>query len=113
MQIVSYLLCPLLGVLGLMFLVAAGQGNSVVRIIIGLVLIATAIALLVAARLRPVEHTMVQQIDLSGEVATEQLKCNSCGGTLGSKSVSVKAGAVFIECEYCGTAYQIEEEPKW
>jgi Zn finger protein HypA/HybF involved in hydrogenase expression len=113
MQIATYLLAPLLGVFGLLFLIAAGQGNSLVRIVIGVVLLGSALALLIAARLRPVQQTMVQKIDLSGGVAAEQLKCKSCGGTLGPKSVTVRAGAVFVQCEYCGTSNQLEEEPKW
>ncbi|GAG08140.1 unnamed protein product, partial [marine sediment metagenome] len=34
-------------------------------------------------------------------------------GTLDSKSVSVQAGAVFVNCPYCESSYQIEEAPKW
>ena len=113
MQTVSYILSPLLGLFGLLFLIAAGQGNSLVRIVIGIVLIGSAVALLVAARLRPVQRTLVQQVDLSGEVSLQDLKCKSCGGTLGPKSITVKAGAVFINCEYCGASYQLEEAPKW
>ncbi|NCO42484.1 MAG: hypothetical protein COZ06_27275 [Armatimonadetes bacterium CG_4_10_14_3_um_filter_66_18] len=113
MQIATYVLSPLLGLLGLLFLMAAGQGNALVRIPIGVVLLGSAIALVIAARLRPVQQTMVQKIDLSGDVAAEQLKCKSCGGTLGPKSVTVRAGAVFVQCEYCGASNQLEEAPKW
>ncbi len=64
-------------------------------------------------RTKPTQVTMVQKIDLSGDVNLEELKCKSCGASLSKKSVSVQAGAVFVNCEYCGSAYQIEEEPKW
>jgi len=57
--------------------------------------------------------TIVQKIDLPGDVHLEGLTCRSCGGSLGKESISVKAGAVFIDCEFCGTAYQLDEEPKW
>ena len=39
--------------------------------------------------------------------------CRNCGSTLTAKSVRVEAGAVFINCEFCGTSYQLEEAPKW
>lgn len=113
MQVVSYILSPVVGLFGLLFLVAAGQGNSLVRIIIGVVLVGAAVALLVAARLRPVRQTVVQKVDLSGDVSVQELKCKSCGGTLGPKSLLVKGGAVFVSCEYCGAFYQLEEAPKW
>jgi hypothetical protein len=62
---------------------------------------------------KPSVTTIVQKIDLSGEVKLESLTCRTCGGTLNKDSVSVKAGAVFVNCPYCGAAYQIEEQPKW
>ncbi len=62
---------------------------------------------------KPSVTTVVQKIDLSGDVKLANLTCRSCGGTLSKESVAVKAGAVFVNCPYCGAAYQIEEEPKW
>jgi uncharacterized Zn-finger protein len=32
---------------------------------------------------------------------------------LNKESMEVKLGAVFIDCPYCHSQYQIEEEPKW
>jgi hypothetical protein len=113
MKCVLYGLAAALGLLGLVFLIASGQTNTLPRLIIGLVLLAAAGGLLAATRLQPQEVTFHQKIDLSGDVSPQDIKCKSCGGTLGSKSVSVKAGAVFVNCEYCGAAYQLEEEAKW
>ena len=113
MQILIYLLATVIGFFGLMFIVGA-QGQ-IVRVIVGVVLLlaAGALAYLMRVRPQPSQTTLVQKIDLSGNVNLEQLKCKSCGGMLSAKSVSVKAGAVFVNCEFCGAAYQIEEDPKW
>ena len=113
MRYVLYSLAAVLGFLGLTFLIAAGQGNTLARVIIGIVLLASAGGLIAAARLQPQQITFHQQIDLSGDVSAQELKCKNCGGTLGEKSISVRAGAVFVKCEYCGAAYQLEEAPKW
>lgn len=59
------------------------------------------------------ELTIHQKIDLTGDLSLERLKCESCGAALDKKSVTVKAGAVHIDCPYCGTSYTVEEEPKW
>jgi len=59
------------------------------------------------------ETKIIQEIDLSGDVALEEMHCNACGASLDSDSVKVEAGAIFVHCPYCGTSYQIEEEPKW
>jgi transcription elongation factor Elf1 len=53
------------------------------------------------------------QVDLPGEVNMKGFQCTSCGASLDSKSVTVVAGAVHVNCPYCGSSYQLEEEPKW
>ena len=96
-----------------MFVVGA-QGQWL-RMVVGVVLMAAAGVLIWLAMQRPKQATttVVQKIDLSGDVNLEDMTCRSCGGSLGKDSVSVKAGAVFVNCQYCGTSYQLEEEPKW
>ncbi|MFQ5617024.1 MAG: hypothetical protein ACE5GO_11275, partial [Anaerolineales bacterium] len=59
------------------------------------------------------QTTVVQKIDLSGDVSLEQMTCNNCGAPLSKNAIDVKAGAIFVNCEHCATSYQIEEEPKW
>ncbi|HOM16162.1 MAG TPA: hypothetical protein PLQ00_02480 [Thermoguttaceae bacterium] len=111
MKILAYVLAGLLVLGGLIFIV--GWQGVWVRLVVGLVLWAAAGALVVLAKMQPAQTTVVQKIDLSGDVNLQNLTCRQCGGSLGPKSVSVQAGAVFIHCEYCGAAYQLEEEPKW
>lgn len=113
MKLVAYPLAALLAALGLMFVVGA-QGQTM-RIVVGVVLLAAAGALIWLALQQPKVSvtTVVQKIDLSGDVKLQDLTCRACGGTLGKESVTVKAGAVFVNCQYCGATYQIEEEPKW
>ena len=110
---IAYILSVILGLFGLVFII--GSQGMTLRIIVGIILLIAASALIFMARIRPKQINVVQKmkIDLSGDVSLESLKCTSCGGKLSEKSVSVKAGAVFVNCEYCGAAYQIEEAPKW
>ena len=113
MKPVAYLLAALLGLWGLILIL--GNQGVLMRIVVGVVLFVAAGALVWLAMHR-VPHsttTVVQKIDLSGDVHLEDMTCRSCGGSLSEKSVAVRAGAVFVNCEFCGTAYQIEEEPKW
>ncbi len=53
------------------------------------------------------------KIDLPSQTKVEQLKCNSCGGALKAENVKMIAGAPTVECPFCGTTYQLTEEPKW
>ena len=113
MKLIAYPLAAVLAALGLMFVVGA-QGQTV-RIVVGVLLLAAAGALIWLALQQPKASvtTVVQKIDLSGDVKLQDLTCRACGGTLGKESVAVKAGAVLVNCQYCGATYQIEEEPKW
>ena len=111
MKVIAYPLAVLLGIFGVMFVVGA-QGQWM-RVVVGLVLMGAAAALVWLARQQPKQTTIVQKIDLSGDVNLQDMTCRSCGGSLSKQSVTVKAGAVFVNCEYCGAAYQLEEEPKW
>ena len=113
MKVVPYLLAAVIGFFGIMFVVGA-QGQAL-RVVVGVVLLVAAGALIYLTRVRPqpAQTTLVQKIDLSGDVSLQEIKCQACGATLGDKSIAVKAGAVFVDCEYCGAAYQLEEEPKW
>jgi predicted RNA-binding Zn-ribbon protein involved in translation (DUF1610 family) len=113
MEIVTYIIAAILGFFGFMFIV--GSQGSFLRIAIGIILFIAGGVLIYLTRVRPVkeEITHIQKIDLSGDVSLEQMKCASCGGALSKENLEVKAGAIFIECPYCGASYQIEEAPKW
>ncbi len=117
-------ICILFGVL---FMWAAfspeyGRGTSdltigIVTVSIGLVIVALAVAALVVVQIRKRKEaqaqTIVQKIDLSGDIALDKLKCKVCGAELDKDSIAVKEGAVFVSCPFCGSTYQIVEEPKW
>jgi ABC-type transport system involved in multi-copper enzyme maturation permease subunit len=53
------------------------------------------------------------KIDLPGQTKVEQMTCKNCGGTLKADNVKMIAGAPTVECPFCGTVYQLTEEPKW
>ena len=53
------------------------------------------------------------KIDLPGQTKVEQLTCRNCGGALKADNVKMIAGAPTVECPFCGTTYQLTEEPKW
>ena len=113
MKTLGYVLAALLGLLGLVFLI--GFQGQIVRLIVGLVLLVAAGVLVYLMRVqpKPTETTVVQKIDLSGDVNLEGMKCQVCGAPLSQDSIRVEAGAIFVSCEHCGSSYQFEEEPKW
>lgn len=106
-----YGLSSVLGLLGLAFLL--GSQGLAGRVLLGLVLLVTAGVVFWLGRAKAPERTIVQKIDLSGDVTPEQMKCRSCAAPLDEKSVQMQEGAIFVKCPYCGTSYQLEEAPKW
>lgn len=113
--VIFWFLAAALAVLGLVFMIAAGQGNAVIRFSIGGFCLISAGAMVYLARQRPVQHTHVHKMELEmpGKTELKAAECRSCGAALDSKSVSVVAGAVHVNCPYCGSSYQLEEAPKW
>jgi multisubunit Na+/H+ antiporter MnhC subunit len=111
MKYIIYIIAGLLGMLGLIFVIGA-QGQ-VMRIVVGIVLLGAAGVLVYLSRTRPQQTTLVQKLDLSGDVSVESIKCRSCGAPLSKQDINVQAGAVFVHCPYCGSVYQLEEEVKW
>ncbi|UCE75013.1 MAG: hypothetical protein JSV56_04735 [Methanomassiliicoccales archaeon] len=53
------------------------------------------------------------QVGASGDVSIERFKCRGCGTALKEKDLRMVDGAVLISCPFCGSIYQLEEEPKW
>lgn len=113
MKIAFYLIAALLAILGFIFL--TGSQGQIIRLVIGVVLLIAAGAVLYLFRSKPqvTQNTVVQKIDLSGDVNLETMKCKVCGAPLAKDSLEVKAGAIFVTCGHCGSTYQFEEEPKW
>lgn len=72
---------------------------------------------LVYAALRGTKTEVIQQVtmkvDMPGDTKVEPLTCKNCGGALKPENIKMVMGAPVVECPYCGTTYQLTEEPKW
>ncbi len=83
---------------------------------IGLLMVAGGVTLVVVAarknKQEAAQHVTVK-VDLPGQTQIEQMKCQSCGGTLTSDNIKLVNGAPMVDCPYCHTAYQLTEQPKW
>lgn len=60
-----------------------------------------------------VTQQVTMKVDLPGDVQMEQMTCRNCGGVLKPENVKMVAGAPVVECPWCGTTYQLTEQPKW
>lgn len=95
-----------------------GQANwvpiGIILGIFGILVLAGGGAMIVAAQ-RGTKTEVIQQvkIDLPADTKAEQLTCKNCGGALKPENVKMVLGAPVVECPFCGTSYQLTEEPKW
>jgi ABC-type transport system involved in multi-copper enzyme maturation permease subunit len=81
---------------------------------VGVLFLAGGAGLVYAAQ-RGTKTEVVQEvkIDLPGQTKIEEMKCRFCGGSLSADNIKMIAGAPTVVCPYCGTTYQLTEEPKW
>jgi hypothetical protein len=91
-----------------------GIGNA--GICIGAIALIGGIALIILAANKTKQEStqnVTYQVDLPADTKISQVKCRNCGGDLKPENIKMVAGAPMVECPYCGTTYQMTEEPKW
>lgn len=70
---------------------------------------------LIYASIRGTKTEVIQQlkVDLPANTKVESMTCKNCGGVLKPDDIKMVNGAPMVVCPYCGTTYQLTEEPKW
>lgn len=118
-KIIGYIVAAILIFFGVLFIWAAFSPEGELGwIFVGVISVAIGLGIIALIKFRepkPAQapQEIIQKIDLSGDVELDTLKCQKCGGELQKDSISIKEGAIFISCPYCGSTYQMVEEPKW
>lgn len=117
-KVISYIVAALFIIFGALMVLAATDKTAgqlvwlpvgILFIIIGLVLI------WFGSRQKPPvkEENVTLQIDLPADVNLDALTCQKCGAALTTENITMVAGAPVVNCPYCGTTYQLTEDPKW
>ena len=57
--------------------------------------------------------TVIQQLEISGQMKAAQIKCPNCGGSIDANQIKIVQGIPYVKCPYCGTTFEVTEEPKW
>ena len=57
--------------------------------------------------------TIVQRLELSGQVKAVALKCPNCSASVNADNIKIVSGVPYATCPYCGQTFEIAEEPKW
>lgn len=57
--------------------------------------------------------TVIQQLEVSGQMKAATIKCPNCGGAVDVNTIKIVSGVPYATCPYCGTTFEVTEEPKW
>jgi len=57
--------------------------------------------------------TVIQQLEISGKMKAAQIKCPNCGGSINADQIKIVSGVPYVKCPYCGTTFEVTEDPKW
>jgi hypothetical protein len=106
---------------GFILLGASGGAQGVTGIgstgvVVGVLALVAGVIMLVTAARKTKQETaqnVTVQVDLPGQTKIDAMKCKSCGGVLTADNIKLVNGAPMVTCPFCGTVYQLTEEPKW
>ncbi len=94
---------------GIVFALASVYAAS--RLVVAGLLFAAGFAILYYVARRP--RTVIQRLELSGEMKAVPIKCPNCSASIHSESIKIVSGVPYATCPYCGQTFQVVEEPKW
>jgi DNA-directed RNA polymerase subunit RPC12/RpoP len=57
--------------------------------------------------------TIVQRLELSGQMKAVPLKCPNCSASVNANKIKIVSGVPYATCPYCGQTFEVAEEPKW
>ncbi len=116
-KIIAFIVAAILIFFGVLFIWGAfSPSGSTGWIFIGLITVAIGLGLVwfgAQVKTKPGDTNVTLKIDLPADVKMDTLKCQSCGGVLTMDNIQMVAGAPVVNCPFCGTTYQLKEEPKW
>ena len=57
--------------------------------------------------------TVIQRLEVSGQMKATSIKCPNCGASVDANLIKIVSGVPYATCPYCGTTFEVTEEPKW
>ena len=57
--------------------------------------------------------TVIQRLEVSGKMAAASIKCPNCGALVDANRIKIVSDVPYATCPYCGTTFEVTEEPKW
>jgi hypothetical protein len=106
---------------GFIFVLSSGAealrsqpGQQVLRLVEGGILLIVGFAIAYVTYVfsrRPT--TVIQQLEISGQMKAASIKCPHCSASVDANKIKIVSGVPYATCPYCGTTFEVTEEPKW
>ena len=96
------------------FALAASVQATLTRLITSGILFVIGIAIIVGiyyTTRKP--KTVIQRLEVSGQMKAASIKCPNCGASVEPNQIKIVSGVPYATCPYCGTTFEVTEEPKW
>jgi DNA-directed RNA polymerase subunit RPC12/RpoP len=96
------------------FALAASVQSGLTRLITSGILFVIGIAIIVGiyyTTRKP--KTVIQRLEVSGQMKATSIKCPNCGASVDPNQIKIVSGVPYATCPYCGTTFEVTEEPKW
>jgi len=98
----------------IVFALAASVQATASRLITsGLLFIIGLAVIIVVYYITRKPKTIVQQLEISGQMKGAAIKCPNCGASIDANQIKIVSGVPYVTCPYCGTTFEVTEEPKW
>jgi DNA-directed RNA polymerase subunit RPC12/RpoP len=103
---------------GVIFAIASSVSNPTTRLNTAILMFVAAIALfivglIIAYYITRKPKTIIQKLEVSGDMKAVALKCPTCGGSVDANNIKIVSGVPYATCPYCGHTFEVAEEPKW
>ncbi len=84
---------------------------EITRLIVAAMLFAVSFGIAFYITRKP--KTIIQRLELSGQMKAVPLKCSNCSASLSANDIRIVSGVPYATCPYCGQTFEVAEEPKW
>jgi DNA-directed RNA polymerase subunit RPC12/RpoP len=99
---------------GIIFAMAASVAATTTRLAVSVMLFAVGfiIATITYYTTRK-PKTIIHQLELSGQMKAAAIKCPNCSASVDANQIKIVSGVPYATCPYCGSTFEVTEEPKW
>jgi DNA-directed RNA polymerase subunit RPC12/RpoP len=96
------------------FALAASVQATLTRLVTSGILFVIGVAIIVGiyyTTRKP--KTVIQRLEVSGQMTAVPIKCPNCSASVDANRIKIVSGVPYATCPYCGTTFEVTEEPKW